>query len=111
MKLFLDTADVQKIKQWAPTGLIDGVTTNPTHLSKESGEIKNLLIQICAVMDPYDVSIEVTEQEPHKVYEQAKRIAALAKNVVVKIPCNKQYIRIIKQLVDEGIAINVTLLF
>jgi len=111
MKIFLDTANLQSIKHWALTGLIDGVTTNPTHLSKESGDIKKLLKEICETVANGDVSIEVTETDPQKVYAQAKQIAAIAKNVTVKIPCHKDYYDIIKKLVDEGISINVTLVF
>jgi len=111
MKIFLDTANLQSIKQWALTGLIDGVTTNPTHLSKESGDIKKLLKEICDTLPYGDISIEVTETNPQKVYAQAKQIAAIAKNVTVKIPCHKNYYDIIKKLVDEGISINVTLVF
>jgi transaldolase len=111
MEIFLDTANLASIEKGKATGLTNGITTNPTHLSKESGDIKGLLLRICQVMAPYDVSIEVTEQEPQKVYEQAKRIAALASNVVVKVPCHNQYVPIVKRLVDEGVAINITLLF
>lgn len=111
MKLFLDTAHLPTITQGLETGLIDGVTTNPSHLSKESGAITDLLKKICATMDPYDVSIEITEKEPNAVYQQALRIAALAQNVVVKIPCLPEYTPVIKRLVHEGIAINITLIF
>lgn len=111
MKIFLDTANLQSIKQWAESGLIDGVTTNPTHLSKEGGDAKKLVQEICALIKDKDVSVEVTEVKPDAVYNQAKRIAALANNVVVKIPCHKDYFLIIKRLIDEGIALNVTLVF
>ncbi len=111
MKLFLDTAHALSIQKGKASGLINGVTTNPTHLSKEGGSIKELLESICTVMAPDDVSIEVTELEPQEVYEQAKRIADIAPNVVVKIPCHKAYTQVINKLVHEGIKINVTLLF
>lgn len=111
MKLFLDTAHLDSIKQHKKSGLVDGITTNPTNVSQESGDIKSLLVSICSLMDPYEVSIEITEQEPQKVYEQAKKIAQLAPNVVVKIPCYTPYVPLIKQLVQEGIKINITLVF
>lgn len=111
MKLFLDTANALSIQKGKASGLINGVTTNPTHLSKEGGSIKDLLESICTVMAPDDVSIEVTDLEPQEVYEQAKRIADIAPNVVVKIPCHKAYAQVINKLVHEGIKINVTLLF
>ncbi len=111
MKLFLDTAHLPTITQGLETGLIEGITTNPTHLSKESGDIIGLLKKICSTMDPYDVSIEITEKDPSAVYKQAHRIAALAPNVVVKIPCLAEYTPLIKELVQEGIAVNITLVF
>ena len=111
MKIFLDTANLEQIKYWAATGLLDGVTTNPTHLSKESGDIVDLLKKICNTVPNGDISIEVTETQPEKVYEQAKTIAAIAENVTVKIPCHKDYYDVIKTLTDEKISINVTLVF
>lgn len=111
MKIFLDTAHLPAIEKAQKTGLIDGITTNPTHLSKEGGDIIELLQKICKIMQPGDVSIEITEKEPQDVYDQAKQIAKIAPNVVVKIPCHMDYTPIIKKLVEEGIAINITLLF
>jgi len=120
MKIFLDTANIEQIKYWNNTGIIDGVTTNPTHLSilrpleaqdEQDQNIKKLLQEICTIMSHGDVSIEVTETEPEKVYIQAKEIAAMADNVVVKIPCHQEYYQIIKKLVDENIKLNITLLF
>jgi len=131
MKIFLDTANLEVIKKWNDTGIIDGVTTNPTHLStlrqaplpstglrtgfardrQDNRGIKELLKKICSVMSHGDVSIEVTETEPEKVYTQAKKIAAIAENVVVKIPCHQEYYAIIKKLVAEEVQLNITLLF
>ena len=111
MKLFLDTADRELIKQWMPTGLIDGITTNPTHLSKEGSDSKRVLLDICQMVKDGDVSIEVVEKTPEAVYKQAREIAALAPNVVVKIPCVKEYLPVIHRLVNEGIRLNITLVF
>lgn len=115
MHIFLDTADLASIEQAIKTGLISGITTNPTLLSKvgcnNSTEMVKLLKKICEILDPFDVSIEVTEQEPQAVYEQAKRIADIAPNVVVKIPCSNAYLEVIDKLVQDGIAINITLIF
>lgn len=110
MKLFLDTADVAVIKQWAALGIVDGVTTNPTHLSK-TDDPKKTIQQIFMILPHGEISVEVTEEDPNKMYEQAKKIAALHKQVLVKIPCHVSYYPIIKKLVDEGISINVTLVF
>lgn len=72
MKLFLDSANRELIKKWMPTGVIDGVTTNPSLLSKEGENPKEVLLDICKMVNG-DVSIEVTEKEPKKVYDQAKK--------------------------------------
>src|SRR3972149_210451 len=61
MKIFLDTADLDDIKKWSAAGIIDGVTTNPTHLSKEKGNPTKLIIEICSQMDGKPVSVEITE--------------------------------------------------
>lgn len=111
MKLFLDTAHVAAIRHWAATGLIDGVTTNPTHVSKEGGSPLALIKQLCAIVPDGEVSVEVTETEPQKVYEQARQIAAIADNVVVKIPCAPEYYEVIRKLVEEEIPLNITLVF
>ncbi|MBA2306987.1 fructose-6-phosphate aldolase, partial [Candidatus Dependentiae bacterium] len=111
MKLFLDTAHLPTIKKGLETGLIEGITTNPTLLSKEGDAITDLLKEICSTMEPYDVSVEVTQRDPKALYAQARRIADLASNVVVKVPCLPEYTPLIKQLVQEGIAVNITLIF
>lgn len=109
MKIFLDTANVEAIKRLAATGLVDGVTTNPSLLSKEGNDPKKVITDICALVP--EVSVEVTEKEPEAVYKQAKEIAALAKNIVVKIPCHKDYAAVIARLSREGVKVNVTLIF
>lgn len=111
MKLFLDTADVDKIRFWCQTGLVDGVTTNPTHLAKEGGDVRKLITAICSLVEDGDVSVEVTQESPEAVYKQAKEIADLAENVVVKIPCYLPYYGVIKQLADEDVPLNITLVF
>jgi transaldolase len=110
VKIFLDTANREWIKKWAATGLIDGVTTNPTLLSKEGGNIKQVLKDICAMIEG-SVSIEVVEKNPDAVLAQAREISKFAKNVAVKIPFAEQYLPVIKTAVEEDIKINVTLVF
>ncbi len=110
MKIFLDSANYNDIKKWVDTGLVDGVTTNPTLLSKEGGDTKKNLLDICALV-PGDVSIEVVEKTPEAVYQQARQIAQLADNVVVKIPFSMIYLPVIKKLVEEEIHLNITLVF
>lgn len=111
MKLFLDSADVGALQRWSPTGIIDGVTTNPTLLSKSTSDPIETLQAICALLPHGDVSVEVTEEKPEAVYEQAHKIARLARNVVVKIPCHIQFYQIIERLVKDGVRVNVTLVF
>jgi len=110
MKIFLDTANRELIKKWIPTGLIDGVTTNPSLMSKEGSDTKAVLRDICDMVKG-PVSIEVIEKKPEAVYEQAKEIAKFAPNVVVKIPCLPEYMPVIHRLTQEGVKLNITLVF
>lgn len=110
MKVFLDTANREQIKKWVATGLVDGVTTNPTLLSKESSDTKKVLLDICSMVQG-PVSIEAVEKEVSAVKKQAKAISKLAKNVVVKIPCIPEYFTVIHELIQDGVKINVTLVF
>ncbi len=111
MKFFLDTANLESIIKAQKTGLIDGITTNPTHLSKEKLDATSLVKKIAQQMYPHDVSVEVTEKTPEAIYNQALAIASLAPNIVVKVPCYTEYVSVIHSLVQEGIALNITLLF
>ena len=111
MKIFLDTADIKAMKRWKETGLIDGVTTNPTHLSKVGGDPKKKIKEICALFPKGEISVEVTEKKPDAVYKQAQAIAMLAKNILVKIPCHLDYFPVIKKLVSDKIKLNITLVF
>ena len=111
MKIFLDTADVHAIKKWAQTGLIDGVTTNPTHLSKAGGNPTEVVKEICALLPDGEISVEITESEPQAIYEQAREIAALAENILVKVPCDVRYYETINRLQQADIPLNITLVF
>jgi len=111
MKFFLDTANLETITSWNGTGIIDGVTTNPTLLSKEGSDPKELILKICDTVKQGQISVEVTEQAPNAIYQQAKEIAALSNNIVVKIPCNVDYYATMKKLCTEGVKINATLVF
>jgi transaldolase len=111
MKIFLDTANTELIEKWAHTGLIDGVTTNPTLLSKEGKSPTEQILTICDLLPTGVISVEVVETKPENVYLQARKIAALSHNIAVKIPCHPDYYTVIKQLVNEGITLNITLVF
>lgn len=111
MKLFIDTADRTLISRWAKTGILDGVTTNPSHLSKQGGDMRAVLKDICEMLPDGDISIEVVEKEPQAVYEQALEITEFAENAVVKIPFAEEYLPIINRLTTQGIPLNITLVF
>lgn len=111
MKLFLDTADINAIKRLKSTGLLDGVTTNPSHLSKAGGNPLEKINEICALLPDGEISVEVTENEPEQVYHQALKIAKLHPNILVKIPCHAKFYPIIHRLVEENIKLNITLVF
>jgi len=111
MKIFLDTANTDDIKKWASTGLIDGVTTNPSNLSVQGGDPTKRVLEICSILPDGEVSVEVTEKDPEALYKQALRIAALSPNVVVKVPCHADYYAVINRLVDQGVSLNITLVF
>ena len=89
MKIFLDTADYKKIAELSSTGLIDGVTINPSLLKIEQEPPIKIVREILKVLPDAEINLQVTEQDPKKVYEQAKHIANLADNMIVKIPCDK----------------------
>lgn len=111
MKIFLDTAHTESIQKWAQTGLIDGVTTNPTNLSREKTDPTQQILTICDILPNGIISVEVTEKDPESVYFQARKIASLSNNIAVKIPCHPSYYYVIKKLVEEGISLNITLVF
>lgn len=111
MKIFLDTADLQSIKKWAATGIISGVTTNPTLLYKAGGDPVTTVREIAALLPDGDISVEVTESDANKIYAQAHAIAKISSNITVKIPCHVDYYAVIQRLLNEGIAINCTLVF
>jgi len=111
MRIFLDTANTELIKQWAHTGLVDGVTTNPTHLSVYGNNPTETVLTICDMLPLGVISVEVVETDPESVYLQARKIASLSDNIAVKIPCHPNYYSVIRKLVEEGITLNITLVF
>jgi transaldolase len=111
MKLYLDTADYLLIQECAKTGLIDGITTNPTNLAKQGGNPREVVEKIFEVLPHGIISLEVTEKDPEKLYAQARALAKVKDTVLVKIPCHLLYYPVIKKLVSEGIKLNITLVF
>jgi len=110
MKFFIDTANLEQIKEMQDLGIIDGVTTNPTLLSKEGAEPIEQLKKICEIVDG-PVSAEVIGLKTEEMVKEARELAKIAPNIVIKIPMTKEGIKAVKILESEGIKINVTLVF
>ncbi len=110
MKFFIDTANLEQIKEMQDLGIIDGVTTNPTLLSKEGAEPTEQLKKICEIVDG-PVSAEVIGLKTEEMVKEARELAKIAPNIVIKIPMTKEGIKAVKILESEGIKINVTLVF
>ncbi|MFX1498808.1 MAG: fructose-6-phosphate aldolase [Promethearchaeota archaeon] len=110
MKFFIDTANLEQIKEMQDLGIIDGVTTNPTLLSREGAEPIEQLKKICEIVDG-PVSAEVVGLKTEEMVKEARELAKIASNIVVKIPMTKEGIKAVKILESEGIKTNVTLVF
>jgi transaldolase len=110
MKIFLDSANLDEIRESNEMGLIDGVTTNPTLIAKTGKPQEKIIPEICAIVDG-PISAEVTELVFDKMIDQGKVLAAIHPNVVVKLPLTADGIKACRKLTDEGIRTNVTLCF
>lgn len=111
MKFFIDTAKLEEIENAVKLGIVDGVTTNPTLLSKAAPEnVEEYIKKICEIVEG-PVSLEVLSTDCNGMIKEAKKLAAIAKNVVVKIPITKEGIKATKHLSKEGIKVNATLCF
>jgi transaldolase len=110
VKLFIDTADVDEIRSARDLGVLDGVTTNPSLVAKTGRPMAEVLGEICELVRG-PVSAEVLATEYDAMLEEAKELAAIAPNIVVKIPLIREGIRAVKTLTEQGIQTNVTLCF
>lgn len=110
MKFFIDTANIEEIKEVASMGLLDGVTTNPSLIAKEGKDFKQLLNEILEVVDG-PISAEVVSTDYDGMMKEARDLAAIHKNIVVKVPLILEGIKAVKSLSGEGIKTNVTLCF
>ena len=110
MKFFLDTAGVDEIRQWSQTGLLDGVTTNPSFILKSGRDIKEVLAEICDIVDG-DVSGEVAATDYDTMLKEGRELAKIADNICIKLPITMDGLRACKTLVDEGFKTNMTLCF
>jgi transaldolase len=110
MKFFLDTANIEEIRQAIDMGLIDGVTTNPTLVAREGKEFRPLVEEICRIVSG-PVSLETVSMEAAGMVEEARDLAAIGSNVVVKIPMTSEGLKAVRACSAEGIPTNVTLVF
>ena len=110
MKFFVDSADIKQIKDLMPTGLIDGVTTNPSLIAKNGDDMAKTIKDICALV-PGPVSAEVTATDSVKMLEEGQYLASLAKNVTIKVPLTINGLKTCKALRAQGTQVNVTLCF
>jgi len=110
MKFFIDTANIQEIKEASRLGLIDGVTTNPTLVAKEGRPFEELIREICDIVDG-PVSVEAVSTEAEGMIQEARKLAKIHKNIVVKIPLTTEGLKATKILSSEGIKVNMTLVF
>ena len=110
MKFFIDTANVDEIKEAQDLGMVDGVTTNPSLVAKEGKDFRGLIKEICAVVAG-PVSVEVVSLEAGKMVAEAQDLAGMADNIVIKVPLIEEGLKAVKVLTEKGIKTNVTLCF
>jgi len=110
MKFFVDTADVAEIRELADSGLLDGVTTNPSLIMKSGRNFLEVIKEICALV-PGPVSAEVAATDFDTMMKEADKIAGLAKNIAVKVPLTPAGLKVCKSLSNRGVMVNVTLCF
>ena len=105
MKFFVDTANIQDIEELIPTGFINGVTTNPSLIAKQGGDMAETIKKICSVVSG-PVSAEVTATDYKKMLEEGLYLASLAKNVAVKVPLTIEGLKTCKSLREKNIIVN-----
>ena len=111
MKFFIDTANPGEIQKACEMGVIDGVTTNPTLISKENKDFESLIHEICRIIHGLPISLEVLSLKSEGMIEEARKLTKIGENIVVKIPMSIEGLKAIKALVSEGIKTNTTLVF
>ena len=110
MKFFIDTADLDEIRDLATTGLIDGVTTNPSLVAKSGRKFEDIIAEICEIL-PGPVSAEVTALDTATMVSEGRKLAKIAPNVTIKVPLTPDGLKACKMLSEEGTKVNVTLCF
>jgi transaldolase len=110
MQIFIDTADIEEIRDAVAMGVIDGVTTNPSLVAKTGRPFEDVILDICEVVDG-PISAEVIATDYEGILKEARKLAAIHKNIVVKVPLIAEGLKAVRTLAAEGIRINVTLCF
>lgn len=110
MKFFIDTADIREIRELAATGMVDGVTTNPSLIHKSGRNFIEAIGEICKIVEG-PVSAEVAATDGERMLAEGRRLAGIAKNVAVKVPLTWEGLKVCRTLSDEGTMVNVTLCF
>ncbi len=110
MKFFIDTANVDEIKEANDLGMVDGVTTNPSLVAKEGKDFRGLIKEICSIV-PGPVNAEVVSLDADKMVAEAEDLAGIADNIVIKVPLIEEGLKAVKILTEKGIKTNVTLCF
>ena len=110
MKIFLDTANIEEIREANSWGIIDGVTTNPTLIAREGRDFKEVVEEICSIVDG-PISAEVISTEAGGMIREARELAKIHENITIKIPMTVEGLKAVKVLAGEGIKTNVTLVF
>ncbi|HHX68509.1 MAG: fructose-6-phosphate aldolase [Miniphocaeibacter sp.] len=110
MKFFIDTANVEEIREVASWGIVDGVTTNPSLIAKEGRVFKDVIKEITEIVDG-PISAEVVSLESEGMVKEALDLVTIHKNIVIKLPMTKEGLKACKELTDKGIKTNVTLIF
>lgn len=110
MKFFLDTANIQEIREAAATGLIDGVTTNPSLVAKEGKSFTEMLKEICSIVNG-PISAEVVSTDYEGMLKEAKPLSAIHKNITIKVPLTVDGLKACQTLSKDGVKVNVTLCF
>ncbi len=111
MKLFVDTGDVEEVRQAAEWGILDGVTTNPTLIAKSGKGFKETVLKICELVPGGEISAEVVATDYDTMLKEALEISSWHEQIVVKVPLIEPGIRLVKELSGRGIKTNVTLVF
>ena len=110
MKFFIDTANIEEIKEANDMGMVDGVTTNPSLIAKEGRDFKEIITEICEIVDG-PISAEVISLDEAGMVSEARELAKIHENIVVKIPMTIDGLKAVRTLSSEGIKTNVTLVF